>query len=228
MSIRDDAQNIVGQTVNDANGNSKGTVDEVFYDDAGQPTWATVNNGGSKDYIPLHNNSAQNRQASQSTTEDHTLEENYGATNNAPFDDDYDYATNNYKASIMDENEDIATPNANASVDLHEEQLDIQKTSKPKTAHINKRVTSHEEQTDVPVMEEHARLVVDQNTTPHNGGATAFQDESINIPLEKEEVVVNKHVVHTGTAHLDIDQEEHRVPVRAQVRKEEADLVEEE
>jgi uncharacterized protein (TIGR02271 family) len=119
--------------------------------------------------------------------------------------------------------------NAAVTVPLHEEELragtrDVTRGQ----ARVDKVVTDAERSLDVPVTEEYVtvrRDAVDRQVKP---GDTVFTEETIELPLRGEEVVVDKDIHIIEEVEIGTEVVERTERVRGTVRREEARVYDEE
>ena len=120
---------------------------------------------------------------------------------------------------------DVTTRDDEITIPLHEEEL-IARRRKVERGEvgINKRVVEHEESIDVPITEERVditRRAVDRDVAP---GEEVFQEATIEVPVEGEEVVVEKRAQVTEEVEVGKIVEQHTERVTDTVRHEEVDI----
>jgi uncharacterized protein (TIGR02271 family) len=111
------------------------------------------------------------------------------------------------------------------SVPVHEERLEPSKhTEQAGEVQISKRVVTDQETIEVPVTEERVR--VDWRATAEDGTAAEsdFQESSIEVPVSREVVDVNKRTVKTGELEVSRELDEHTEKVTESVRREVVDV----
>ena len=112
-----------------------------------------------------------------------------------------------------------------ANIPLHEEELVAKRRGVNRgEVEINKEVVAEEESVDVPVTEERVEVTrrdVDRDVAP---GEDAFQEGTIEVPVEGEEVDVEKRARVVEEIDVDKTAEQHTERVSDTVRHEEVEI----
>jgi uncharacterized protein (TIGR02271 family) len=110
-------------------------------------------------------------------------------------------------------------------VPVHEEQLDATKRREAAgEVTINKRVVTDQETIEVPLTEERVRVDWRTPTDDTAADGAAFEEGSIEVPINREVVDINKRTVRTGELEVSKDIDEHMEQVSESVRREVVDV----
>jgi uncharacterized protein (TIGR02271 family) len=114
-----------------------------------------------------------------------------------------------------------------ATIPVHEEELEAQKVSKPKgEIHVRKVVHTEMKHFTVPVTKE--KVIIERKPVneeqPLKQGEEVFKEEDIRIPVSEEEVEIIKHPVTKEEVHIrkEIHTEEQKF--KGEVRKENVEV----
>lgn len=112
----------------------------------------------------------------------------------------------------------------NATIKLHEEQLNVRKERESKgEVELRKHVIEDTETVEVPVRREELHITRRANTDAI-ADDDVFQEETYTVPLSEERVVVDKETVVTGEVDINKTVQEETEQVTDSVRKEVLDV----
>lgn len=121
--------------------------------------------------------------------------------------------------------DDLRVEEDDLHIDVAEEELVAKRRGVNRgEVKINKEVVAEQESIDVPITEERVevtRRAVDRDVAP---GDDAFEDVNIKVPVEGEEVDVEKRTHVTGEVDVDKVAEQHTERVSDTVRREEVTI----
>jgi uncharacterized protein (TIGR02271 family) len=220
-----------GATMVDREGDRIGAIDAIYVDDqTGQPEWALVNTGlfGTRStFVPIAQATATGDQVQVpyeqqrvkdaptidpdghlSEAEEHELWRHYGL--------DYDDGEVDPEAGRTTTGEDAMTRS--------EEELRVgTQTRERGRARLRKYVVTEEQQVRVPVQREEVRVerepITDANLAAASEGP-AIAEDSHEVVLREEEVVVDKRAVPKERVRLDTETVTDQRQVAEEVRKE--------
>ncbi|MGI8721061.1 MAG: DUF2382 domain-containing protein [Geodermatophilaceae bacterium] len=249
MIEQQNADELMGATVQDSSGDKIGKVGQVYLDDSsGQPKWVTVNTGlfGTKEsFVPLEQASfsggalsvpvskAQVKDAPQvegdhlEPAEEAELYRYYGLDGDTADGTDQSGQTGRDVQSGQ-VGRDVSGPTTDEAMTRSEERLDVG-TEEVETgrARLRKYVTTHTESVQVPVSREEVRLerepITDANRDAAMTGADLSEEEH-EVTLTEERPVVQKETVPVERVRLGKDTVSDTAQVSEEVRAEQIDV----
>jgi uncharacterized protein (TIGR02271 family) len=118
-----------------------------------------------------------------------------------------------------------STTEDSLTVPVHEEHLEASRhMANAGDVRVDKRVVTNQETIEAPVTEERVRV----DWRAPSGGMTnegaTFEEDSIEIPVSREEVGISKRTVQTGAVQVTKERQQHTQKVTDSVRSEKVDV----
>ncbi|HMJ97347.1 MAG TPA: PRC and DUF2382 domain-containing protein [Thermoleophilaceae bacterium] len=222
-----------GRDIVDADGDTVGTLEELFRDDdTQQPEWAVVRTGmfGTKlSFVPI--------QGAEPTGEDVRVPFSKAQIKDAPRIDDsdgqlsqeeeaqlYEHYGMSYSDSKGRDGHDTSGPTTDEAMTRSEEELKVGKAERERgRARLRKYVVTEQVTQTVPVKREEVRLerepITDENVDQALDGP-AISEEEHEVVLHEEEPVVEKRTVPKERVRMEKESVTDEAQVSEEVRKE--------